>query len=64
MRVRKLQSDKYVLCYVAVVSACGGGGCIVMMRWIVVATIISGVCGGLGGLSPQTSEHLHCKNVC
>jgi len=24
---------------VAVVSACGGGGCIVVMRWIVVATV-------------------------
>ena len=23
----------------AVVSACGGGGCIVVMRWIVVATV-------------------------
>jgi len=24
---------------VAVVSACGGGGCIVVMRWIMVATV-------------------------
>ena len=30
---------------VAVVSACGGGGCIVVMRWIVVATV--GVTHGL-----------------
>ena len=29
-------------------------------------TNISGVCAGAwgGGLAPQTSEHLHCKNVC
>ena len=40
MRVRKLQSDKYMCCVeVAVVSACGGGGCIVVMRWIVAATV-------------------------
>jgi len=25
---------------------------------------ISGVCGGRGLPPPQTSEHLHCKNVC
>ena len=38
IRVRKLQSSMCCV-EVAVVSACGGGGCIVVMRWIVVATV-------------------------
>jgi len=45
MRVRKLQSVSMCCVEVAVVSACGSGGCIVVMRWIVVATV--GVTHGL-----------------